>query len=50
MSRTNLFFKVEVEHEPDEKPERIGSDICRQLLKLYGVRQAELSNFTKVEP
>lgn len=49
MSRTNLFFKVEVEHDITEKPERIGEAICRQLLKLYGVRQAELSNFTQVE-
>ncbi len=49
MSRTNLFFKVEVEHDGDEPPERIGEHICRQLLKLYGVRDAELSNFTTVE-
>ncbi len=49
MSRTNLFFKVEVEHDPEEKPERISQEICRQLLKLYGVRSAELSNFTTLE-
>jgi hypothetical protein len=49
MNRTNLFFKVEVEHDPREKPERIGDEICRQILKVYGVRQAELSNFTTLE-
>lgn len=49
MSRTNLFLKVELEHDPDEKPERIGDEICRHLLKLYGVRSAELSSFTKLE-
>ena len=49
MSRTNLFFKVEVEHDPKEKPERIGEQIRRQLLKLYGVTQVELSNFTSLE-
>jgi hypothetical protein len=49
MSRTNLFFKVEVEHDASEQPERIGDEICRQLLKLYGVRQAELSNVSCVE-
>jgi hypothetical protein len=49
MSRSNLFFKVQVEHDPEEKPERIAGEICRQLLKLYGVRDAELSSFTKVE-
>ena len=49
MSRTNLFFKVAIEHDPEEKPERIGEEICRQLLKFYGVREAELSNFTRLE-
>ena len=49
MSRTNLFFKVEVEHGPDEAPQQIGEEICRQLLKLYGVQEVELSNFTVVE-
>jgi hypothetical protein len=49
MSRTNLFFKVELEHDPEEKPERIADQIRRQLLKIYGVREAELSNFTIVE-
>jgi hypothetical protein len=46
MSRTDLFFKVEVEHDPDENPERIGDEIRHQVLKLYGVREVELSNFT----
>lgn len=49
MSRTNLFFKVEVEHDPKEDPERIGAEIRRQLKKLYGVREAELSHFTAIE-
>jgi len=49
MSRTNLFFKVEVEHARDEAPERLGEEICRMLRKLYGVRDAEMTNFTKAE-
>jgi hypothetical protein len=49
MKRTNLFFKVELEHDADERPERIGEEIRRQLLKYYGVRHAELTNFTAVE-
>ena len=49
MSRSNLFFKVEIEHDPDEKPERLGDEICRRLLKIYGVRAAELSNVTTLE-
>ena len=49
MSRTNLFFKVEIEHDPLETPERIGDEIRRQLMKLYGVRDAELSNYAVIE-
>jgi hypothetical protein len=49
MSRTNLFFKVEVEHDAAENPEKIGEEFARQLRKLYGVRDVELSNYTKVE-
>jgi len=49
MRRTNLFLKVEVEHDPDETPQRIGEQLCRALLKLYGVREADLTSFTAVE-
>jgi len=46
MSRTNLFLKLEIEHERDESPERIAEEICRKLVRLYGVRSAELSSYT----
>jgi hypothetical protein len=46
---TNLFIKVEIEHDEDEAPERLGREICRQVLKIYGVRSAEVSSFTAVE-
>jgi hypothetical protein len=49
MKRTNLFLKVEVEHDKEEKPERLGEELCRMLRKLYGVRDAELTNFTRAE-
>jgi hypothetical protein len=49
MSRTNLFFKVEIEHEPSESPERIADQIRRQVIKIYGVQLVELSNVTAVE-
>jgi hypothetical protein len=49
MSRTNLFFKVEIEHEPEDSPERIGEEIVRKLIKLYGVRDAELASYATVE-
>ena len=47
IERTNLFFKVEIEHDPGERPERLGEEIRRQLLKFYGVRTAELTHHTQ---
>ena len=49
MSRTNLFFKVEIEHERDDPPEKIADQIRRQVMKLYGVQDVELSNVSTVE-
>ena len=49
MKRTNLFFKVEIEHDADERPERLGDEIRRQLAKFYGVRDAELTNYTTTD-
>ena len=42
MVRTHLFFKVEVEHNIDESPEKIGSEIQRQIGKMSVVRSVEL--------
>jgi hypothetical protein len=49
MHRTNLFFKVVIEHDDEDQPERLGREICRQLMKVYGVRSAELASFARVE-
>jgi hypothetical protein len=49
MKRTSLFFKIEIEHDSDERPERLGDEIRRQLLKFYGVREVELTNFTSAD-
>ena len=49
MPVTNLFIKVEVELAENEAPEKLGAQICRPILKVYGVRSAELSNFTAAE-
>jgi hypothetical protein len=46
---TNLFFKVEIEHSAEETPDRLGTEICRQIRHVYGVREAELTNFTSSE-
>jgi len=45
MPRTDLFLKVQIEHEPDERPQDLADEICRRLLKLHGVRSAELSSY-----
>jgi hypothetical protein len=47
--RTDLFIKVVVEHDPKEKPEKLGAELCRQLEKNYIVRLAELSSFSRPE-
>jgi hypothetical protein len=44
MPSTDLFIKVEIEHEESEPPERLAAEICRRILKVYGVRSAELSS------
>jgi hypothetical protein len=49
MERTNLFFKVVVEHDAEDQAERLGREICRQVMKVYGVRSAELTSFTRTE-
>jgi hypothetical protein len=47
--RTNLFLKVVVEHDEKELPEKLGSELCRQLERNYLVREAELASFSRVE-
>lgn len=49
MSVSSLFFKVEVEHDAEESPERLGAEIRRVIMRFYGVREVELSNYTTVE-
>ena len=44
MVRTHLFFKVEVEHDEGESPDKIAEQIARQLRKIYAVREVELSS------
>ena len=45
MARSDLYIKVVVDHEPEDKPEKLASEICRQIEKVYGVRNAELTNY-----
>lgn len=44
MKRVDLYIKVEVQLDEEEKPERVAAEICRQVEKIYVVRRAELSS------
>jgi hypothetical protein len=44
MARTDVYLKVELDLNEDEKPERVASEICRLIKKVYGVRKAEVSS------
>jgi hypothetical protein len=45
MKLTDLHLKVEIRHDERDTPERLAQEICRKLLKIYGVQAAELSSF-----
>ncbi len=49
MKRVDLYIKVTVELDEEEKPERVAGEICRQLEKLYLVRSAEFSSMVNRE-
>lgn len=43
MQRTHLHIKIELEIGDDEDPRKLADEICRQVMKVYGVRSAEVS-------
>ena len=46
MARMDLYIKVQIDlASKEEDPKKLAAEICRQILKVYGVRAAELSNF-----
>ena len=44
MPRIDVHIKVELVVDEKEKPERLASEICRLIRKVYGVRSAEISS------
>ena len=50
MLRTDLYLKVELDLDEGEKPERLASEICRTIRKIYGVRGAEISSIVERDP
>jgi hypothetical protein len=49
MRRTDVYLKVELVLDEKEPAERVAAEICRQVRKLHGVRQAEVSNLIERE-
>jgi hypothetical protein len=47
MPRSDLYIKVEIDVDEREKPDRVAAEICRLIRKVYGVRQAEVSNIVE---
>jgi hypothetical protein len=42
--RTQLFLKVEFDHEDPRDAQKIAQEIARAVKRTYGVRLAEISN------
>ncbi len=49
MARFDLYLKVQLDLDDKEKPEKLASEISRQLAKVYGVRGVEVSNIVSHE-
>ena len=49
MPRADLYVKIELDLDERETPERIAAEICRAIRRIYGVRQAEVSNIVERE-
>ncbi|HEV2200008.1 MAG TPA: hypothetical protein VGR73_09310 [Bryobacteraceae bacterium] len=49
MARTDLYVKVELDYDDEEKVERLAAEICRMIRKVYGVRKAEVSSMIERE-
>jgi len=47
--RTNLYVKVELDHEKEDDLKRIAEEIVRQIRKNYNVRQAEIMSLSEHE-
>lgn len=47
MQRIDVHVKVELVVDVKEKPERLASEICRLIRKVYGVRSAEVSSIVE---
>jgi len=49
MLRTDVYLKVELDLDEKEKPERVAAEICRVIKRVYGVRNADVTNMVERE-
>ncbi|HZT38359.1 MAG TPA: hypothetical protein VFA28_10700 [Bryobacteraceae bacterium] len=49
MQRADIYLKLEIELDEQDDARKLGHELCRQLLKTYGVRSAEVSNIVERE-
>ncbi len=53
MARTHVYLKVELDlpesQKDKERPERVASEICRVIQRVYGVRSVEVSSIMERE-
>lgn len=49
MQRIQVYLKVVVEVDDDERPDKLTTELQRVLKRVHGVREVELTNST-VEP
>jgi hypothetical protein len=47
MPRTDVYLKVELDLDEKEAPDRVAAELCRMLRRVYGVRQAEVTNMVE---
>ena len=54
MIRTQLFLKVEFDHDDSRDGQKLAQEIARAVKRVYGVRSVEISNMMsedyKAEP
>ncbi len=46
----DVFFKVELDLDAGEKPQRVAIELERLLKRYYGVRNVEMTNMVTQEP
>ena len=49
MQRIQLYLKVVIETDDEDRPEKLGAEVQRLLRRVHGVREVELTNST-VDP